>query len=84
MQQQPSITSPPAFHIMIKPRGPICNLGCEYCYFLSKSKLYPESEFRMSEETLDRFTRQYIESQRVPEITFGWQGGEPTLMGLDF
>ena len=77
-------TAPPAFHVMLKPRGPICNLECAYCYYLSKERLYPGSRFRMSETLLEEFTRQYIEAQRVPEVTFGWQGGEPTLMGLDF
>lgn len=76
--------SPPAFHLMIKPRGAVCNLACKYCYFLSKEKLYPASDFRMEEQVLEEITRQYIEAQQVPEITFGWQGGEPTLMGLDF
>jgi uncharacterized protein len=76
--------APPAFHVMVKPRGAICNLGCRYCYFLSKEALYPASAFRMSDELLEAFTRQYIEAQRVAEVTFGWQGGEPTLMGLDF
>jgi len=69
---------------MVKPRGPICNLDCEYCYFLSKERLYPDSDFRMSGALLEEYTRQYIEAQRVPEVTFAWQGGEPTLMGLDF
>ncbi len=73
-----------AFHIMVKPRGSICNLDCAYCYFLSKERLYPGSQFRMKYELLETYTRQYIESQRVPEVTFAWQGGEPTLMGLDF
>jgi uncharacterized protein len=75
---------PPAFHIMLKPRGAICNLDCKYCYFLSKEMLYPGSRFRMADELLETYTGQYIEAQRVPEVTFGWQGGEPTLMGLDF
>ena len=75
---------PPAFHIMTKPRGAICNLDCEYCFFLKKEDLYPESNFFMSDDVLESFTRQYIEAQRVPEVTFTWQGGEPTLMGLDF
>ncbi len=74
----------PAFHLMTKPRGAICNLDCKYCYFLSKERLYPDSNFRMSETLLEEYTRQYIEAQHVPEITFAWQGGEPTLMGLDF
>ena len=75
---------PPAFHLMTKPRGAICNLDCKYCYFLSKEKLYPGSEFRMPENLLEEYTKQYIEAQQVPEVTFAWQGGEPTLMGLDF
>ena len=69
---------------MVKPCGPVCNLGCAYCYYLSKERLYPDGHFRMTEELLEEFTRQYIGAQRVPEITFGWQGGEPTLRGLDF
>ena len=75
---------PPAFHIMLKPRGAICNLDCAYCYFLSKESLYPGSNFRMSQELLEEYTRQYIQAQQAPEVTFAWQGGEPTLMGLDF
>ncbi|MEW5956985.1 MAG: anaerobic sulfatase maturase [Chloroflexota bacterium] len=75
---------PPAFHIMLKPRGAICNLDCQYCYFLSKELLYPGSRFRMAHELLAEYTRQYIAAQQVPAVTFAWQGGEPTLMGLDF
>jgi uncharacterized protein len=69
---------------MTKPRGPICNLNCAYCYYIPKAKMYPESAFRMTDEVLESFTRQYIEAQQVPEVTFGWQGGEPLLMGIDF
>ncbi len=75
---------PRAFHVMVKPRGPVCNLRCEYCYYLQKDAYYPESEFRISDEVMEAFTQQYIAAQQIPEITFGWQGGEPTLMGLDF
>lgn len=74
----------PAFHLMIKPHGPTCNLACVYCYYLPKIALYPQHQFRMSTNLLAQVTRQYIESQDAPEITFGWQGGEPLLMGLDF
>ncbi len=76
--------SPPAFHLMTKPRGAVCNLDCKYCYFLKKEELYPGVELRMSDDVLESYTRQYIEAQRVPEVTFAWQGGEPTLMGLEF
>lgn len=78
------IPTPAAFNIMVKPRGSICNLDCAYCYFLSKEKLYPDSTFRMSADLLEHYTQQYIAAQQVPEVTFAWQGGEPTLMGLDF
>lgn len=77
--------APAAFHVMIKPRGPICNLNCHYCYYLSKERLYaPDDPFEMSEHVLEHFTRQYLEAQRVPQVTIGWQGGEPTLRGLAF
>jgi uncharacterized protein len=69
---------------MLKPRGAICNLDCTYCYFLSKELLYPGSRFRMADELLEEYTRQYIAAQQVPAVTFAWQGGEPTLMGLEF
>ncbi len=79
-------TAPPrAFHVMAKPIGPVCNLACDYCYYLSKTALYPETaDFRMSDAVLEAFTQQYIEAQDVPVVTFGWQGGEPTLLGVDF
>ncbi len=72
------------FHLMAKPSGAICNLDCKYCYFLSKERLYPDSNFRMSETVLEEYIRQYIHAQNASEITFAWQGGEPTLPGLDF
>jgi len=80
-----SFARPQAFHVMIKPIGPACNLSCSYCFYLGKAKHYPgRGDFRMSQEVLELFIRQYIEAQEVPEVTFGWQGGEPTLRGLDF
>ncbi len=76
---------PNAFHVMLKPAGPSCNLNCTYCYYLEKKKLYRESNtFRMTDDILEKFTKQFIEAQDVPVVTFTWQGGEPTLMGLDF
>lgn len=76
---------PNAFHVMLKPAGPSCNLNCTYCYYLEKRKLYRDTRnFHMSEELLENFTRQFIEAHDIPVVTFTWQGGEPTLMGLDF
>ena len=77
-------TSSTPFNLMVKPRGPICNLNCEYCYYLKKENLYPNSDFHMPDEVLESFTRQYIQSQRTSPITFAWQGGEPTLLSMDF
>ncbi|MBI3944761.1 MAG: anaerobic sulfatase maturase [Armatimonadetes bacterium] len=74
-----------AFHVMAKPTGPMCNLECAYCFYLKKEALYPgRHSWRMDDETLERFIRQYIEAQQVPEVSFAWQGGEPTLLGVDF
>ena len=73
-----------AFHVMAKPTGARCNLDCAYCFFLKKEALYPGGTFRMSDEVLEAYIRQTIEAHNVPEVTIAWQGGEPTLMGLDF
>jgi uncharacterized protein len=76
---------PNAFHVMLKPAGPSCNLDCTYCYYLEKKNLFPSgSPMRMSDELLENYTKQFIEAHEVPVVTFTWQGGEPTLMGLDF
>jgi uncharacterized protein len=73
------------FTVMAKPAGPACNLACEYCFYREKSSMFPAgSATRMSPEVLESFVRQYIESQPRGEVTFMWQGGEPTLLGLDF
>ena len=73
------------FHVMAKPIGPICNLDCSYCYYLEKESLFPKGEnFKMKPDVLEAYIRQYIESQKTQEVTFAWQGGEPTLLGLDY
>jgi len=73
------------FHAMIKPAGSACNLDCTYCFYLSKDRL-PQGPGagRMDDETLERFIQQYIQGVTGPEVVFSWQGGEPTLRGLDF
>jgi len=79
------IDAPPAFHLLAKPTGAVCNLDCSYCFFLSKEMLYPGSRFRMAEELLEQYLRQLIEAHaRSPVVTVAWQGGEPTLMGVEF
>ncbi len=75
----------PGLHVVAKPIGPVCNLGCDYCFYLEKRALYGAGEdFRMSDEVLAAFVRKYVEAQPTPVVEFVWQGGEPTLLGLDF
>src|SRR5215475_7780700 len=76
--------APSSVHVMAKPTGAVCNLDCRYCFFLSKDRLYPRSNFRMAEDVLEAYIRQVLEAQRSPRVTIAWQGGEPTLMGLEF
>src|SRR5512136_2105226 len=78
------VGAPPAFHLLSKPTGAICNLDCAYCFFLDKAAFYPGSKFRMSDAVLEQYIRQLIESHQTDHVNIAWQGGEPTLMGLDF
>jgi uncharacterized protein len=74
-----------AFHVMSKPTGAICNLDCEYCFFLAKEELYPGSGFRMPPDVHEAYIGQLLAAQRgSDEIVVAFQGGEPTLMGIDF
>ena len=86
MEDREAGRQPLACHVMAKPAGPICNLDCRYCFYLEKEKLYPgvRQQWRMDDATLELYVRQYIGAQDVPAVNFAWQGGEPTLMGVDF
>ena len=72
--------------MLAKPIGSRCNLACSYCFYLEKEPLlYPTAESpRMSEATLEKFVRDYLAAQPGEEVQFAWQGGEPTLMGVEF
>jgi uncharacterized protein len=72
------------FHLLSKPTGATCNLDCKYCFFLSKERLYPGDRFRMTDQTLEAYIRQLLDAQPDGEVNVAWQGGEPTLMGLEF
>ena len=79
------VEPPRAFHLLAKPTGAVCNLDCSYCFFLSKEMLYPGSRFRMADDLLEAYIRQLIEAHAgAPEVAIAWQGGEPTLMGVEF
>ncbi len=90
LRSAPVQSLPTAFHVMTKPIGPICNLDCKYCFYLEKEDLYEQegrkerSSWEMPPDVLESYIRQYIEQQTVPEISFAWQGGEPTLLGVRF
>ncbi len=93
MTQRPVTTGPTPtgvgpgrlFHVMVKPTGAVCNLDCQYCFFLSKEMLYPGSRFRMAEGLQEAYIRQLLEAHpSSSEVVMAWQGGEPTMMGLDF
>ncbi|MBN1569007.1 MAG: anaerobic sulfatase-maturation protein [Acidobacteria bacterium] len=76
------------FHVLAKPVGPACNLACRYCFYLEKERLYPGkphlSDWILPDEILEEYIRQYLASQSVPVVSFAWQGGEPTLLGVDY
>jgi len=81
---RPTSPQPPITSVLVKPAGADCNLKCDYCFYRPKAGLYPdEPRPRMTEATLETFIRQYM-LLAGQNPSFGWQGGEPGLMGLDF
>lgn len=90
--KSPSLHLPPLengdfyrYHVMVKPSGSQCNLHCDYCFYLHKEDLLQQPQKpRMDQSLLEEHIKQYIEAQTGDEVVFSWQGGEPTLMGLDF
>ncbi len=77
--------STPSPHVIAKPIGSICDIACDYCFYLEKRELYPgDTHFKMSDEVLARYIEQYVAAQSTPVVEFVWHGGEPTLLGVDF
>lgn len=74
------------FQLMAKPSGSVCNIACSYCFYLEKHHLYPERKnyWKMDGETLRHYIIKYIVGQDADVVDFIWQGGEPTLAGIDF
>jgi uncharacterized protein len=82
---RPAAQAGQGIHVVAKPIGPACNLNCEYCFYLEKQALFGDGEdYRMSDDVLSAFIKSYIVSQPTPVVEFVWQGGEPTLLGIDF
>jgi len=85
----PDTANPPSrprgIHVLAKPMGPVCQIKCDYCFYLEKRALFGQGEdYRMPDDVLAAYTAQYVRSQPTPEVEFVWHGGEPTLRGLDF
>lgn len=73
------------FNTIVKPTGALCNLDCDYCFYLEKEHQYPEGNpFTMSDEVLERFIYDTIHAHSISTVEFTWQGGEPTLLGIEF
>jgi len=84
-ESKPTGSSPQGIHVVAKPIGPVCNLACDYCFYLEKQALFGSGEqYRMSDRVLSAFITNYITAQPTPAVEFVWQGGEPTLLGIDF
>ncbi|MDR0507175.1 MAG: radical SAM protein, partial [Dysgonamonadaceae bacterium] len=72
-------------YVMLKPVGAACNLRCSYCYYLDKKNLYPENKsYLLSYELLEKFTKDYLDSQTMQQVLFTWHGGEALLRNIDF
>lgn len=72
-------------HVLAKPIGPVCDIKCEYCFYLEKRALFDRNEhYRMPDAVLAAYIKQYVEAQPTPVAEFVWHGGEPTLLGIDF
>ncbi|MCU0377252.1 MAG: anaerobic sulfatase-maturation protein [Bacteroidales bacterium] len=77
--------APAAFASMVKPLGSACNLNCSYCYYLDKAPtIYENRQPLMPLNVLEEYTRQYIQANEVPEVTFVWHGGEPLMAGIEY
>ncbi|MGM9759990.1 MAG: anaerobic sulfatase-maturation protein [Parabacteroides sp.] len=86
-KNRPSVISPfgKPIYVMLKPVGSVCNLACDYCYYLEKGKFYPEVHNPvMSDELLEKFIREYIECQTMQEVLFTWHGGETLMRPISF
>jgi uncharacterized protein len=86
MEKQPALSH--SYHALAKPIGPLCNLRCKYCFYLEKETIYPNnphfSDWMLPDDILEEYIRQYLASQPGSVVSFAWQGGEPTLLGVDY
>jgi len=85
MDTQTAVTPGRGIHVLAKPIGPVCDIHCDYCFYLEKKALFGSREhYRMPDDVLAAYIEQYVEAQPTPVVEFVWHGGEPTLLGVDF
>lgn len=77
------LSNPMRFNMMFKPVGAECNLGCSYCYYQDKVRLYDEHSY-LSMDCIEKVIKEYININASEQIVFDWHGGEPLLLGLDY
>ena len=72
-------------YVMLKPAGSLCNLRCKYCYYLEKGGLYKDTRNHViTDELLEKFIKEYIEAQTMPQVLFTWHGGETLMRPISF
>ncbi|QSI76632.1 anaerobic sulfatase maturase [Niveibacterium microcysteis] len=85
MTNASAVGGKPGIHVLAKPIGAVCDIACDYCFYLEKRALFPGSEqFKMPEAVLAKYIEEYVAAQSTPVVEFVWHGGEPTLLGIDF
>lgn len=78
------LAGPKAFSALTKPIGSLCNLNCTYCYYLDKERFYGKQQPVMSDDMLEAYIKEYIQTNEIPEISFVWHGGEPLMAGIEY
>ncbi|NVM37395.1 MAG: anaerobic sulfatase maturase [Candidatus Lokiarchaeota archaeon] len=71
------------FSLLIKPASADCNLRCKYCFYIDHLENVKNTP-RMSDEVLETMITSYMQTNQNNNYAFGWQGGEPMIMGLSF
>lgn len=84
LRQNKEMNPVPPIYVMIKPASGLCNMHCQYCFYADEMQNRQQSLFGiMSEETMNNVIREVL-SFAEGSCTIAFQGGEPTLAGLNF
>ena len=59
----------PGMHVLAKPIGPLCDIKCDYCFYLEKRALFDDDKrYRMSDEVLAAYIDQYVTAREVDAV----------------